>query len=469
MADSALAFVGAGWARRALGFLLLFAALKLGGGVATTGLVGLLCAWALSGKRQALQALALMAVVKSLNPALYSYTAAFGPLCALLVLLAGFRVLATAGVRGYKTLPPLLLFCLVVAVLSAAQDNRDWDVSAMKLFMFGYGGATLLAGFASLDGRDTARLASWLSGLTVAVVLGSLAILPFHGLGYGTFNGFRGLLSHPQTLGPFLTPLCAWLLAGALFRKKANLLRPILAALALLGLMVLTQARTSVVATCLALATAFLVAAWRRRLFRDFRMGRFLGVALAGCLALGLAFAASPQLRGSLTTFVFKHHANTLDKALSSRSAGVAAQWDNFLEHPWTGTGFGVYAWGGFPAGVVRVMGIPISAPVEKGFLPTAILEETGVFGAMALLYLLVALARRVGAVGDPRWMALFCTCACVNVGEMVFFSLGGIGLYFWLLIGLCVRVGQDGATRPALRPAPRTGIVPPAEAAIPT
>ncbi len=434
--------------RRALGFCLLFALLKLGGAAATTGLIALLCLWALLGKRQALEALALMVVVKSLNPSLYAYSAAFGPLCVALTLLAGLRILLTAGFRGLKPLPPILAFCLVVALLGAARDNPNWDVSAMKLFMFGYGGATLLAGFASLNDRDAERMASWLINITATVILLSLAALPFKGIAYGGFNGFRGILGHPQTLGPVLAPITCWILAGMLFHKGSRLVIPVAISLVLIAMMILSQARTSVVAMALSLCATFLVAAVRKKTFTGFRLGRSLGLSMAVLMISAVSLSASPGLRNTLTNFVFKYHSKTLDKALSSRSEGVAAQWNNFLEHPWAGNGFGVYADGVFPSGVVRVMGIPISAPVEKGFMPTAVLEETGVIGTLSLFYLLASMARRVIRIGDPRWMAMFFACLFVNVGEMVFFSLGGIGLYFWLLMGLCTRMGTADAIK---------------------
>ena len=51
------------------------------------------------------------------------------------------------------------------------------------------------------------------------------------------------------------------------------------------------------------------------------------------------------------------------------------------------------------------------------------------------------------GAVQDffmrpaSAWVAMFFGCLFVNVGEAVFFSIGGLGLHFWLLIGLAVAV----------------------------
>lgn len=118
----------------------------------------------------------------------------------------------------------------------------------------------------------------------------------------------------------------------------------------------------------------------------------------------------------------------------------MVSQWQNFVEHPLTGTGFGVNPAGDFVEAPVTFLGIPISAPVEKGFLPTAVLEEVGIPGALAFLALLGALVRQAYRAGDSVWLAVLLTCLFVNLGEAVFFSMGGLGLLFWIWIGLAVR-----------------------------
>src|SRR5262249_33043058 len=83
-----------------------------------------------------------------------------------------------------------------------------------------------------------------------------------------------------------------------------------------------------------------------------------------------------------------------------------------------------------------KVTGLPLSAPVEKGFLPTAVLEETGIFGAIFFALFLFSAMRLVVRRGDIVLAWIFFTCLFVNVGEMIFFSAGGLGLYIWLLMG---------------------------------
>jgi hypothetical protein len=102
--------------------------------------------------------------------------------------------------------------------------------------------------------------------------------------------------------------------------------------------------------------------------------------------------------------------------------------------------------------------GIPLSAPVEKGFLPTAVLEETGIFGAVALLYVLWSLGKSAWRSPSLPLVAAFFTCLFVNFGEENLLSPSGIGFYLWTLIALAVRSGrwpeegssiEDGARPP--------------------
>jgi hypothetical protein len=130
------------------------------------------------------------------------------------------------------------------------------------------------------------------------------------------------------------------------------------------------------------------------------------------------------------------------------------AQWHNFLNQPLLGNGFGVYPDGKFPSGVVEFAGIPISAPIEKGFLPTAILEEGGILGGGALTMLILLLSRRAWRNTDLRWRAMFVACLGMNIGECVFLSPGGIGLFDWLLLGLALNGFRTAGAAATIRPA---------------
>ncbi len=102
---------------------------------------------------------------------------------------------------------------------------------------------------------------------------------------------------------------------------------------------------------------------------------------LAGAAASVLVIVAvsTGKLGSVLTDYAFKGSKGEVDSLggafYESRGSGVLSEWQNFTTHPLTGNGFGVFPDGHFPVGVQYFAGIPISAPVEKGILPTAVLE----------------------------------------------------------------------------------------------
>ena len=109
---------------------------------------------------------------------------------------------------------------------------------------------------------------------------------------------------------------------------------------------------------------------------------------------------------------------------------------------------------------------LPVSAPVEKGMLATAVLEETGAIGALMFLVLLGSLLVPAARKGNFCHLWLGCTCLAVNFGESVFLSFGGMGLFIWLIIGYALFTPGRGS-RPStstawpLRPGLATGHAP--------
>ena len=152
----------------------------------------------------------------------------------------------------------------------------------------------------------------------------------------------------------------------------------------------------------------------------------------------------APQVLEPMQSFAIKGEEKPIGEAFyASRGKRIEEQWRNFTEQPITGHGFGIYSSGDVPSGVKTFLGIPISAPTEKGFIPTAVLEETGIIGSIFFLYFLFSLIRLALKGTDIRWIAMFFGCLFVNVGEAVFFSVGGIGLHIWLLMGLAIGAAE--------------------------
>ena len=78
--------------------------------------------------------------------------------------------------------------------------------------------------------------------------------------------------------------------------------------------------------------------------------------------------------------------------------------------------------------------GIPVSAPIEKGILPLAILEEVGVFGFIFFMIWILILIR-LAINNSFRTLIVLLTILLFNLGEAGLFSANGYGMLYLIVI----------------------------------
>lgn len=397
--------------------------------------------WALRSPWSGLQALTVAWLVTFLNPGAFG-RADQAEALRWIVLAAAFVSVLMHHVARQVTVPRSVaavgLFC-GVASISSLLKSQYLDVSLFKLATFFVGGVTVLLAFhasrASSEARDR-----FFSALYAVVVWASL---PMALISTGYFvneRGFQGVLSHPQAYAVFLAPNIAWLATKLLTRESRSAGTAIMF-IAGCGSLLLTQARTGLLAVSLSLACGVLVGLVSRSR-AGFRLHRVVlrpGIILA-LLAIGtFALAAHDRLTGYAAAFIRKGHIeSTLAQSFAgSRGFLIDRSLQNVVREPMLGIGFGMPSDGtNFEIRRDPLLGLPVSASVEKGILPVAVLEEIGIVGAAATLILLVALLRPTFRSASPAPLCLVLAALFVNIGESVFFSMGGMGLYTWLLIG---------------------------------
>lgn len=399
--------------------------------------------WSLLGARQAIQSLTLVMLIKSLNPALYSVEGLSSLWFWLVLFVAATRIYFDAiASRSLKhpVLPVLLLFSTVVLLQSVSLSYYP-AVSAFKIFSFFYVAAAFLLAF-KLTNRRSMDWTPWFIGMWIAVAVLSAPTLLVPQIGYFRDDmGFQGILVHPQTFALFLAPGLAWLIGRSFFSSQPT--HALLYAIFALTLVFvfLTRARTAIVAIIAALILISLIITFSKRSWRMvFR--RWLSHPLSfGVVLIGMVSLFFTASSGIATEFFMKgEEAAGFDEAFEkSRGFIIAESWQNFVNHPFFGIGFGVSFADYFAPVIEPVTGLPLSAATEKGLLPVVILEETGIVGAVFFLPLLFVLIRRGLSHRDMAVPLMLLTCFFVNIGEMVFFSMGAMGLYLWLLIGWAV------------------------------
>lgn len=446
--------------REALLIVVLFA-MQLQGSIVSTSSFILLALWALTSSRNAAKALILSYLIVFLNPGIFDVSAYASLLRWLVLLAAASRIFCEFAWRGFRVKRWLLWFssfCVIVAGTSVLFGNLP-TVSSFKMLSFFAGFVTI---FLAVQYSSRYDWLSWIFTVWSTVLFLSLPLLATE-LGYFRNGlGFQGILNQPQLYGIFFSVPTFYLTAKVLLREVAR--TPVLTVF-LIGswaTLITTQSRTSLVAGSLALVFSVAWVAFRKIHAGQLRIRPVFkpAVVVLSGIALVVGIFYWSEIGEKTTGFILKPGlggpaelgppGHLSEDLLRRRVDTIGASWNNFVERPLTGIGFGVPSetYSSVVPGS-EVFGISVEAPVEKSFMPTALLEETGLVGSTLFLVFLLVLVSPILRYGGVANTMLFFTALFVNVGEMVFFSVGG-GVYFWLCMSLArewsnVKNKEDG------------------------
>jgi hypothetical protein len=392
--------------------------------------------YALKGPKQTIEAFTLLAFLLIIGGVDVS-------MGRWLVLFAGCGRMIWDSIAGDEPVPPvltpLLLFSVAVLVFAPLVSYLP-VVSMFKAFSFAVGVGTVLVAFYR-TGHLRHYWLCWFYTLAIFILFGSvLAYLA--GTGYGRNGvGFQGILGHPQTYGPVMAPLTALFTGLLLFERNRSWLIVAGAVLGWLG-MFASLSRTSLLAVILSFCIVAVVALFKET-WRPSITGLLLRpvtLLIAFVLVFFVAFQWTEVQQGAVE-FLLKD--DNIDGSVAgaleaSRGGLIERSMENFRTAPITGIGFGVPSDPGLTRIEIGAFGLPVGASVEKGFMPSAVLEETGVIGAALVIILLAMLLWPVVARGSITlfWMVL--SCLLINLGEMVFFSVGGMGFLLWIFTAFC-------------------------------
>jgi hypothetical protein len=403
----------------------------------------LIAVYALHGRSQAIQAFALSWLFSMLNPAI-APDASAAAIGRYLVIAAAAISVTARGVSSAAGLPNssvsgFTLFLGVFMLMHSLLFSAVGDVSVLKVLSWMVVVLTLLSAWQGLAPAQRIALFDQLLSWLIWLLLLSLPLLVIPSIGYlrnGT--GFQGLLSQPQAFGPTVA-LVGALVGGRVMGDQRPAWRDIFVFGLSLVLIVLSEARTAGLALILGLLiSAFLspafagVSAWR--MLPGLRSRRFQAVAL---LVVAGIITGGSFLSDTVTNYLYKRSDTTslFDAADASRGALIEEMFVNIQENPWTGIGFGIASDPG-SMDVQRdpVLDLPISALVEKGVMPLAVVEELGILGALAVFGWFLVVFRRGARSGVPQFAVLI-TLVLVNLGESMFFSVGGMGMLLLILL----------------------------------
>lgn len=425
--------------------VIIFAALVLRVASGSTANVSyfVIAVYALFGCAHAIRSLAFSWFFTMINPALApeANVAAIGRYVVIIAAAISVAWYSKGSGSGFRIKRlSLLTLCLGVFILiHTLLFSIVVDVSILKAVSWVVVVLTLLSAWQGLPAAQRGALFDQLQWGLVLLLLLSLPLLAIPGVGYlRNGSGFQGFLNHPQAFGPTVA-LVGVMLGGRVMGERKPAWRDIALLALCLILVVLSEARTAGVAMVLGLlGSALLSPAFagvsRTRMLPGLRSRRFQAVAL---LAVAGVVVGGAFLAGKLSAYLYKRTDATslIAAADASRGELVEKMFWNIQEKPWTGIGFGI---GSEPESMEverdPLFGLPLSAPVEKGVMPVAVVEELGIVGALAVLGWLLVVLRRGARAGVQQFSVLI-TLLLVNFGESMFFSVGGMGMLLLILL----------------------------------
>jgi len=408
----------------------------------------LLIVWAVSSAHGIVQSLSLGVLIVEANPGLASVEPQISGLKWVLIFICLLRIALTVKRHDCKRLawfPPFGVFVGVTAIL-ALLVSYDRVLSGFKLISFAAGAIVALLGVAG-DTRPPRYWLNWFFTVHCVVVLLSVPLLFFTSGYVASVHSFLGILNHPEAFGVYLAIWGSYLIAYLLTSRRVNLFLLLVASLTTYFI-IASNCRTAILAMAMSAIVSVLAVFFHPRPGRDYlspwTVRRFCAI---GLLAIGLLAYDASRVSATVFNFVNKGYKGGGDDPIallagsfqSSRGGIVRTLVGSITEHPLAGVGFGLA-----PSGVVQevehdpILGLPVSASTEQGFLPLSVLTQIGIIGAIVLAAFLFELAAPLVKFAPIPVLAMFSTALLVNMGEMIFFAIGGLGLQMWLILGLC-------------------------------
>jgi hypothetical protein len=404
-----------------------------------------LAAYALAGRPQALRALALSWLLSSLNADL-TPEAAYAAIGRYAVLSSAFLSMFIHGglLKGSPTGRGALFTTVLLGlflVLHSYFISPMVDVSILKAISWTVATTTIISAWSGLTQAERELAALELLWFLVFILLISLPLMATR-LGYlRNVTGFQGILNHPQAFGPTMALLGSLLVARLLGERRATWNSFGLLGFCLFAVLA-SESRTAGLAILLAIPLAAVVASALaglsiQTMLPGLRSPRLWTVIFTATFA---GFVMAPVIADRIDLYITKSGRAEVGSVFEaydlSRGRLIEGMKENIIERPFTGIGFGLAS---DPA-IMQVnrdpvLGLPIGAPVEKGVLPLAILEEVGIPGALFVGTWLFIVIRSAGRAGITP-LAVGLTALLLNFGEATLFSANGLGLLLLLFLG---------------------------------
>ena len=325
------------------------------------------------------------------------------------------------------------ILIMLVSVLFAFNyfNSQVMSVSILKVFGFSLMSLSCLLVFDSISRIPSTNYI--INAYVLVVTIVSLISFVF-GFAYQTGSFFDGAFDDSQVAGPIYMVLMLWIVYQYLIEKKKNRRLLFLAGVFLL-FVYFSHSRNSLLSFGLGAVITYFLSTLNNIPIPNQR--RFWGMIGSVFFLFILGFATDPKgFTLAALEYIQKgdESTNTTELFQQTRGELIEASMDNFYQNPITGIGFGVAT--DYQNFRERVQGaLPTSASVEKGFLPSAVLEEQGLIGAVFLLIIIVHVTKTLIRKRSFMLLWLFFSTLFINIGEAALYSMGPLGLFMWIMI----------------------------------
>ena len=418
--------------------------------------------WAVSKQgAKALCCLILLPLFTELNPVIsnchgtvFSLAVRLGPL------IIGLLLFLVSSSRKVSSVPIcLFLIYLPVAFISSLNGYAP-IISCLKLINFLVFIIALWLGSKCLscNMQDVYFVRALIMSICVIIIVGSFVLIPFPGVSELSAKSlikegmtieeantiirqsaqeglFCGITNQSQTLGPILGLCIGWLLSDMVFvMKRFTKLHSLLIILSL-PMLLYTRSRCALLVAVSAVFMVLFYAARRIRIPTYLKIRLKHGIYLS--LLLLVIFGFVLEIRNNTfsrwirkTDDVVGDDRSMVEAVTNSRMGKVEESLYDFRQSPMFGMGFQV----SYTTKLWYGDGFVLSAPIEKGVIPTMILGETGVVGLIVFIFIMIGFYLSCGQKHCYVTYALFITFFMANMGEATFFSPGGSGGILWMI-----------------------------------
>jgi len=346
------------------------------------------------------------------------------------------------------------VYCLVMALCSVLSG---WFtlIALFKLANFFAIVTGVLLGGSILAAKrtDPGEWVVTLITMTAAIGWISIALGLHHNMiriGFSSQH-FTGAFFHPNSHASYGSVFISFLIAVFAYSRYRHrwLMIPLIAMWLLF--MMWSKSRTSFIATTAGLAVLLVFGGSTARLTGWIRRSNLSRVQILTSLVAAMTcfvitdLATGGRISMTIIRFINKQgdddNADTFLDAnaiLLSRSGLMQYSMANFRASPIYGIGFQVAKTEEFARNATI-----FTAPAEKGFMPTAVLEEGGILGASCFVVWMMMLAGTFIVRRNIPALMLLSTFFTSSMTEVTLFSPGGTGAFGWIMVAAASAFGD--------------------------